>query len=113
MDAKSPSIKLHGGVEMPQLGLGVFQSPPDQALAAVEAALRSGYRLIDTAAAYMNEAQVGEGIRRSGLERSDVFVTTKLWISDYGACRRAASPQARARLRRPLPAASARTDGVR
>lgn len=84
MDAKSPSIKLRNGVEMPQLGLGVFQSPPDQTLMAVEAALRGGYRLIDTAAAYMNEEQVGEGIRRSGLERSDVFVTTKLWISDYG-----------------------------
>ena len=84
MNAKSPSIKLRNGVEMPQLGLGVFQSPPDQTVTAVEAALRGGYRLIDTAASYMNEAQVGEGIRRSGLERSDVFVTTKLWISDYG-----------------------------
>ena len=84
MNAKSPSIKLRNGVEMPQLGLGVFQSPPDQTLAAVEAALGGGYRLIDTAASYMNEEQVGEGIRRSGLKRSDVFVTTKLWISDYG-----------------------------
>ena len=84
MDAKSPSIKLRNGVEMPQLGLGVFQSPPEQTLIAVEAALRCGYRLIDTAAAYENEAQVGEAIRRSGLKRSDVFVTTKLWISDYG-----------------------------
>jgi len=84
MDAKSPSLKLNNGVVMPQLGLGVFQSPPDQTLTAVEAALRGGYRLIDTAAAYMNEEQVGEAIRRSGLKRSDVFVTTKLWISDYG-----------------------------
>jgi len=84
MDAKSPSIKLNSGVEMPALGLGVFQSPPEQTLGAVETALRSGYRLIDTAAAYSNEQQVGEGIRRSGLERSEVFVTTKLWISDYG-----------------------------
>jgi diketogulonate reductase-like aldo/keto reductase len=84
MDEKSPSIRLRNGVEMPQLGLGVFQSPPNQTLAAVEAALRGGYRLIDTAASYMNEEQVGEGIRRSGLKRSDVFVTTKLWISDYG-----------------------------
>jgi diketogulonate reductase-like aldo/keto reductase len=84
MDAKSPLLKLNNGVVMPQLGLGVFQSPPDQTLTAVEAALRGGYRLIDTAAAYMNEEQVGEAIRRSGLKRSDVFVTTKLWISDYG-----------------------------
>ena len=84
MDAKSPLLTLNNGVVMPQLGLGVFQSPPDQMLTAVEEALRRGYRLIDTAAAYMNEEQVGEAIRRSGLERSDVFVTTKLWISDYG-----------------------------
>ena len=52
---KSPTIRLNNGVEMPALGFGVFQSPPDQTLTAVEAALRSGYRLIDTAAAYMNE----------------------------------------------------------
>ena len=84
MVKKSPTIRLNNGVEMPALGFGVFQSPPDQTLTAVEAALRSGYRLIDTAAAYMNEEQVGEAIRRSGLARSDVFVTTKLWISDYG-----------------------------
>jgi diketogulonate reductase-like aldo/keto reductase len=84
MAATSPSIALNNGVELPLLGLGVFQSPPDQTLAAVEAALRGGYRLIDTAAAYLNEAQVGEAIRRSGVARADVFVTTKLWISDYG-----------------------------
>jgi len=84
MNARSPSIKLNNGVEMPLLGLGVFQSPPDQTLAAVEAALRSGYRLIDTAAAYRNEEAVGEAFRRSGLARPDVFITTKLWISDYG-----------------------------
>jgi len=84
MNARSPSIKLNNGVEMPLLGLGVFQSPPDQTLAAVEAALRSGYRLIDTAASYRNEEAVGEAFRRSGLARPDVFITTKLWISDYG-----------------------------
>jgi len=82
-NGKSPWLRLNNGVEMPALGLGVFQSPPDQTTAAVEAALRGGYRLIDTAAAYMNEAEVGEGIRRSGLQRADVFVETKLWISDY------------------------------
>jgi len=69
---------------MPVLGLGVFQSPPDQTAAAVESALAEGYRLIDTAAAYSNERQVGEGIRRSGVARDDVFIETKVWISDYG-----------------------------
>ncbi len=85
MTNKSPTIKLNNGVEMPVLGLGVMTvAPPDQSFEAVEAALRSGYRLIDTAAAYMNEERVGEAIRKSGLKRSEVFVTTKLWISDYG-----------------------------
>jgi diketogulonate reductase-like aldo/keto reductase len=84
MNATIPSVTLNNGVEMPMLGLGVFQSPPDQTLSAVGAALRSGYRLVDTAAAYMNEEQVGEAFRRSDLKRSDVFITTKLWISDYG-----------------------------
>jgi diketogulonate reductase-like aldo/keto reductase len=69
---------------MPALGLGVFLSQPEQTAAAVEAAIHSGYRLIDTAAAYFNERQVGEGIRRSGIDRSEMFVTTKLWMSDYG-----------------------------
>lgn len=78
-------MTLNNGVEMPVLGLGAMTvTPPDQSFEAVEAALRSGYRLIDTAAAYMNEERVGEAVRRSGLKRSDVFVTTKLWISDYG-----------------------------
>jgi diketogulonate reductase-like aldo/keto reductase len=62
----------------------VFQSPPEETLSAVTTAIADGYRLIDTAAAYGNEREVGEGIRRSGIERSEVFVTTKLWISDYG-----------------------------
>ncbi|GIL26242.1 oxidoreductase [Actinocatenispora comari] len=69
---------------MPALGLGVFQSPPEETATAVETALRVGYRHIDTAAAYGNERQVGEGIRRSGLDRGDVFVETKVWVSDYG-----------------------------
>jgi diketogulonate reductase-like aldo/keto reductase len=69
---------------MPAVGLGVFQSPPDQTATAVESALAEGYRLIDTAAAYLNERQVGEGIRRAGISRDDVFVETKVWISDYG-----------------------------
>ena len=62
----------------------MFQSPPDETAAAVETALRVGYRHIDTAAAYGNERQVGEGIGRSGLDRDDVFVETKVWVSDYG-----------------------------
>ena len=80
----TPKIKLNNGVELPALGLGVFQSPPPETVAAVEAAMKTGYRLIDTAAAYANEREVGEGIRRSGLSRDDVFLETKIWISDYG-----------------------------
>ena len=79
-----PTITLNNGVEIPALGFGVFQTPPDETIGAVEAALAVGYRHIDTAAAYGNEREVGEGIRRSGLDRSDVFIETKVWISDYG-----------------------------
>ncbi|WP_353711983.1 aldo/keto reductase [Arthrobacter sp. K5] len=77
-------ITLNNGITMPALGLGVFQSPPEETTSAVEAALAAGYRHIDTAAAYGNEREVGEGIRRSGLDRSDVFIETKVWVSDYG-----------------------------
>lgn len=77
-------LTLNNGVTMPALGLGVFQSPPEETTAAVVAALATGYRHIDTAAAYGNEREVGEGIRRSGLDRSEVFVETKVWVSDYG-----------------------------
>ena len=69
---------------MPALGLGVFQTPPDETRDAVRAALDAGYRLIDTAAAYGNEHEVGEAVRRAGLDRSEVFLETKIWISDYG-----------------------------
>ena len=79
-----PPLKLNNDVAIPALGLGVFQSPPEQTTTAVETALRDGYRLIDTAAAYGNEREVSEGIRRAGVDRDEVFVTTKLWISDYG-----------------------------
>jgi diketogulonate reductase-like aldo/keto reductase len=78
------TLTLNTGVEMPALGLGVFQTPPDETRAAVEAALSAGYRHIDTAAAYGNERQVGEALRSSGLDRSEVFLETKIWISDYG-----------------------------
>ena len=69
---------------MPALGLGVFQSSPEQTVGAVESAIAQGYRLIDTAASYFNERQVGEGMRRSGIARADVFLETKIWINDYG-----------------------------
>jgi diketogulonate reductase-like aldo/keto reductase len=78
------TLKLNNDVEMPALGLGVFQTPPDETTAAVAEALKVGYRHIDTAAAYANEREVGEGIRRSGLAREDVCIETKVWISDYG-----------------------------
>ena len=81
---QTPVITLNNGVEMPVLGLGVFQSPPAETTGAVEAAIADGYRLIDTAAAYANEREVGEGIRRSGIARDEVFLETKVWISDYG-----------------------------
>jgi diketogulonate reductase-like aldo/keto reductase len=77
------TVTLNNGVEMPALGLGVFQTPPDETREAVLAALDSGYRHIDTAAAYGNERQVGEAVH-SDLSRSEVFLETKIWISDYG-----------------------------
>ena len=77
-------IELNNGGTMPALGFGAFPTPPDETAASVETALGVGYRLIDTAAAYGNEREVGEGIRRSGIARDDVFVETKVWISDYG-----------------------------
>jgi diketogulonate reductase-like aldo/keto reductase len=78
------TLTLNNGVAMPALGFGVFQTPPAETVGAVETAIREGYRLIDTAAAYMNEREVGEGIRRSGIARGEIFLETKLWISDYG-----------------------------
>jgi diketogulonate reductase-like aldo/keto reductase len=80
----SLTMKLNNGVEMPAVGLGVFQTPPEETTAAVEEALRRGYRHVDTAAAYGNEREVGEGIRRSDVPREEVFIETKVWISDYG-----------------------------
>jgi 2,5-diketo-D-gluconate reductase A len=79
-----PSYTLNNGVQMPVLGFGVFQAQPEQTVAAVGTALETGYRHIDTAAAYGNERQVGEAIRHSGLDRSEIFVETKVWITDYG-----------------------------
>ena len=78
------TITLNNGVEIPALGLGVFQTPPDETRAAVGAALAAGYRHIDTAAAYGNERQVGEAVHSSDLDRTEIFLETKIWISDYG-----------------------------
>src|SRR5438067_250096 len=78
------AMTLNNGVEMPALGLGVFQTPPEETRDAVTAAIDSGYRLIDTAAGYGNERQVGDAVRSSGVHWSDVFLETKIWISDYG-----------------------------
>ena len=82
--ATAPLLRLNSGIEMPTLGFGVFQTPPEQTRAAVHDALSTGYRHIDTAAAYGNERQVGEAIAASGIDRADIFVETKIWISDYG-----------------------------
>lgn len=79
-----PTLRLHDGVEIPQLGFGVFQVPPAETQGIVEEALAAGYRHIDTAAAYENEAGVGAAIEASGIPREEVFVTTKLWNRDQG-----------------------------
>ncbi|MGH9078193.1 MAG: aldo/keto reductase [Acidimicrobiales bacterium] len=80
----APSIALNNGTEIPQLGLGVFQIPPDQVVRTVLTAIAAGYRLVDTAAAYGNEEGVGRAITSSGVPRHELYVTTKLWNSDHG-----------------------------
>ncbi len=75
---------LNNGLAMPMLGFGVYQIAPEQTEAAVAGALQNGYRLIDTAAAYMNEEAVGRAVKQSGVPRDDVFITTKLWVQDAG-----------------------------
>ncbi|MFC4607021.1 aldo/keto reductase [Streptomyces maoxianensis] len=82
--SKVPSISLNNGVAMPQLGYGVWQVPDDEAAKAVATALEAGYRSIDTAAIYENEAGTGRAVAASGLPREELFVTTKLWNSDQG-----------------------------
>jgi diketogulonate reductase-like aldo/keto reductase len=84
MTIQTPLLTLNNGVQIPAIGLGVFQSSPDETVTAVEYAIGQGYRLIDTAASYFNERQVGEGLRRSGISRDEMFIETKVWISDYG-----------------------------
>ncbi|MDX3451407.1 aldo/keto reductase [Streptomyces sp. ME02-8801-2C] len=84
MSSKVPPIILNNGVEMPQLGYGVWQVPDDEAEQAVATALETGYRSIDTAAIYGNEEGTGKAIAASGLPREELFVTTKLWNGDQG-----------------------------
>jgi diketogulonate reductase-like aldo/keto reductase len=84
VSSKVPPIILNNGVEMPQLGFGVWQVPDDEAERAVATALEAGYRSIDTAAIYGNEEGTGKAIAASGIPREDIFVTTKLWNSDQG-----------------------------
>ncbi|MEU8526399.1 aldo/keto reductase [Streptomyces sp. NPDC048629] len=83
-DLSIPTVKLNNGVEIPQLGFGVFQVPDGETTAAVSAALEAGYRSIDTAAIYGNETGVGRALAASGLPREELFVTTKLWNADQG-----------------------------
>ncbi|MFP1629031.1 aldo/keto reductase [Streptomyces sp. 5K101] len=82
--SKVPSLTLNNGVAMPQLGFGVWQVPDDEAAQAVATALEAGYRSIDTAAVYENEAGTGRALAESGIAREELFVTTKLWNSEQG-----------------------------
>jgi len=79
-----PDVTLHNGVQIPQLGFGVFQVPPDETAQVVRTALEAGYRSIDTARAYGNEAGVGEAVRSSGIPREELFLATKLWNTHQG-----------------------------
>jgi 2,5-diketo-D-gluconate reductase A len=79
-----PTVPLSGGVEIPQLGFGVFLVPPGETEASVSTALETGYRHVDTARIYENEGEVGTAIARSGIARDDLFIATKLWNSDQG-----------------------------
>ncbi|MFE5564675.1 aldo/keto reductase [Amycolatopsis japonica] len=84
MTTSTPQVTLNNGVQMPLIGFGVYQIPPEQTEKAVTEALAAGYRLLDTASAYFNEEGVGRAIAKSGIARSELFVTTKLWIQDAG-----------------------------
>jgi diketogulonate reductase-like aldo/keto reductase len=84
MTASQPTITLNNGIQLPALGFGVFQTPRDVTQASVEEALRVGYRMVDTAASYLNEPEVGAAIAASAVQGSDLFIQTKVWVSDYG-----------------------------
>lgn len=77
------TIKLNNGIEMPQIGYGVYQVSPDECERCVSDALKTGYRMIDTAQAYHNEEGVGRAVKNSGINRSDIFIVSKVWISNY------------------------------
>ncbi len=85
------TIELNNGVRMPLLGYGVFQIPPADCEACVTNAIHAGYRLIDTAQGYFNEAEVGNAVAKSGIDRKEFFLVTKVWISNAGEARAAAS----------------------
>lgn len=79
------NIILNDGNQIPQVGFGVFMIPNDgSTYDAVLQALKAGYRHIDTAAAYFNEAEVGKAVKDSGIDRKEIFITSKLWLQDYG-----------------------------
>ncbi len=82
-DFNRKTVKLNNGLEMPIIGIGTYSLTPDQAEESVYNALKNGYRLIDTANAYRNERAVGRGIKKSGVPREEIFVTSKLWVQDY------------------------------
>lgn len=77
-------ITLRNGVDMPKLGYGVFQIAKDDTACCVADAIETGYRHIDTAQSYFNESEVGDGIKASGIDRKELFVTTKVWLEHYG-----------------------------
>lgn len=78
------TVKLNNGIEMPQIGYGVYQVSPDECERCVSDALKTGYRMIDTAQAYHNEEGVGRAVKNSRINRSDIFIVSKVWISNYG-----------------------------
>jgi len=82
--SNQPHLTFNDGLSIPQIGLGVWQTPNDVAVQAVETALKTGYRHVDTAAVYQNETGVGEGLRASGVARGEIFLTTKVWNDDQG-----------------------------
>lgn len=84
MSDNIPRLTLNNDVTLPAFGFGVFQATPEETAGAVKTALRTGYRHIDTAAAYFNEREVGECRRRSGSDRDEVFLETMIWLPDYG-----------------------------
>ena len=84
MDQTMNTVKLNNGIEMPQMGYGVYQVSPAECERCVSDALSVGYRMIDTAQAYHNEEGVGNAVRKSGIDRKEIFLVSKVWISNYG-----------------------------